>query len=404
MAGQFDEDLIAHIVWDVFHVPWLVYDPAGQLLSGAGSDFLLTLGGDGSRLLQLCREAGGPQVLATELNHLWAGVPVILDGALSHTLVFGPVYTSEPAPNAITEYARSHHLPAVMRDRLAAACQAAPIYPYIDFARLVAAVYAIIYRAEFDVARLVTPGVSPAVVQFSVDAQAYQGRRVYDENYVHATYAFEQQIWDCVRQGELERLKRHLYAGTYGNVGPIGGDPVRQQKNTFICAVTLATRAAIEGGLSPETAYSLSDLYIQQVETMRNVLGIVTLSESMLYDLTTRVRALRRPRTYSKLVTACCNYIEEHVRERLSTAEVAAVTGFSADYVARKFKAETGRSIGDTIRAAKVSEAQALLKYSELSLAEISELLAFSSQSFFTATFKELTGTTPAQFRDNAAG
>jgi AraC-like DNA-binding protein len=82
---------------------------------------------------------------------------------------------------------------------------------------------------------------------------------------------------------------------------------------------------------------------------------------------------------------------------------VAAFTGLNAHYVSQKFREETGQSIKAYIREAKVSEAKSLLKYSQLSLAEISELLSFSSQSFFTATFRQVTGVTPGHYRKTAA-
>lgn len=399
------EDLIRQVVWGVYRIPLLVYSAAGRLQSGApeSDEFLITLTGCRDRLLAACGDSNRPQVASTELNQVWAGVPLEADGKPAGALVLGPVYTSEVTPKPIIDYARSRKLSVTSRERLLAQCQYAPIYPYIEFARLIAVVYTLIYRQEMDLSWLAAVGHAGTTIASPADAQAYQKSRVYDDLYVHATYAFEQQIWDCIREGKPEKLRRHLYSATYGQVGPIGNnDPVRQQKNTFICAVTLATRAGIEGGLSAEVAYSLSDLYIQQVETLRDVLQIMTLNEAMLYDLAARVRDRRRTRAYSRLVNGCCNFIDERVRENLRASQVAAATGFSADHVARKFKQETGRSIRDYIREAKVSEAKSLLKYSELSLAEISELLSFSSQSFFTVVFKETTGMTPGQFRETA--
>ena len=41
---------------------------------------------------------------------------------------------------------------------------------------------------------------------------------------------------------------------------------LRNSKNMFIAGITLFTRAAIEGGVPEETAYALSDGYIQTVE------------------------------------------------------------------------------------------------------------------------------------------
>jgi AraC-like DNA-binding protein len=408
MTVHYDETLIRNIVSSVYHITLLVYDQAGTLQEpksqgGEGAELLFTVTGCKERLLQLCQQSLRPQVISSELNQVWAGLPVIVDANLTRMLVIGPVYTSEISQNSLTDYARSNKLPAGSRERLLAAFQQTPIYAYIEFARLIAMVYYLIYREGMDISLLATAGVSQAAIEFSPEAHTYERKRVYDEKTLHATYAFEQQIWECIREGKLEKLKRHLLSGTYGNVGPIANnDPIRQQKNTFICAVTLATRAAIEGGLSPEVAYSLSDLYIQQVETMKDVLQIMTFTEVMLYDFATRVSNRRRTHSYSKMVNDCCSFIDEHVRERLRVSQVAASIGFNADYASKRFKGETGRSIGEYVKEAKISEARSLLKYSELSIAEISELLSFSSQSFFTSVFRQVTGVTPGQYREKA--
>lgn len=392
----------------VFHVSLLVYDSAGVRLEQISpyqeeDDALFTVKSCGERLLALCAQTGKPQVISSELNQVWAGVPLLEDGALIQMTLVGPIYTSEISENLILDYARSNHLSTQSREKLLAAFKQTPIYPYIEFTRLVAMIYYFLYQEEMDISLLSTAGIPSEIVAQAGEASTFQRSQVYAEKNIHATYAFEQYIWECVREGRLEKLKRHLLkTGTYGNIGPIGNnDPVRQQKNTFICAVTLATRASIDGGLSPEAAYSLSDLYIQQVETMKEVLPIMTLSEAMLYDFTTRVSSHKPTRRYSKMVNDCCNYIDEHTRENLRIADVAQSTGFNVDYVSKKFKEETGIAMGDYIKEAKVSETKSLLKYSELSLAEISELLSFSSQSFFTSVFKQVTGMTPKQFREH---
>lgn len=47
----------------------------------------------------------------------------------------------------------------------------------------------------------------------------------------------------------------------------------------FIAGITLFTRAAIDGGVPEETAYSLSDGYIQTVEECTNSVSIEKLSQ-----------------------------------------------------------------------------------------------------------------------------
>lgn len=407
MAEIFSESDFYRMITSIYHVAVLCYHHDGQQLERISpyqeeDERLFTVTRCSERLRQQCAQSGKPQVIASELNQVWAGVPVIVKGELDRLIIVGPVYTSEISQNLILNYARSNQLSAQSRAILLSAFQQTPIMPYVEFTRLISMLYYYFYHEEMDISLLSTAAIPKEVIAQAGRARAYQKSQVYEENLVHATYAFEQYMLACIREGQLEKLKRHLLqTGTHGNIGSIGNnDPVRQQKNTFICAVTLATREAVEGGLSPEAAYSLSDLYIQQVETMKDVLQIMTLSEAMLYDYATRVSHKKHTHHYSKLVNDCCNFIDEHVHENLRVTEVAAFAGFSPDYVSKKFREETGRTIGDYIRNMKISEAKSLLQYSELALAEISELLSFSTQSFFTSVFKQVTGVTPRQYRE----
>lgn len=407
MEKRLNDAAFYQIISKVYRVSVILYDKTGALLTRLSpyseeDERLFLLTKCSERLFDLCQQTRKPQVISSELNQVWAGVPVMDENTLSQLVVMGPIYTSEISEDLIIDYARTNHLSSPSRKRLLSAFKRTPIYPYIEFTRLISQVYYFHYETEMNISLLTTAGVPKEVLEFSSEVYTHQKEHVYDENFVHATYAFEQYMWECVREGKLEKLKQHLLkSGTFGNIGPIANnDPIRQHKNAVIVAVGLAARSAIAGGLNPEVGYSLGDLYIQQLETMKDVVQILTLAENMLYDFTNRVANLKPTHQYSSLVRACCSFIDEHVRENLRVRDVATHTGLSTYYVSKKFKAETGMSISDYIRNAKVSEAKSLLKYSDLSLAEISELLSFSTQSFFTATFKQVTGITPGQYRE----
>ena len=64
-----------------------------------------------------------------------------------------------------------------------------------------------------------------------------------------------------------------------GTEGILSKDQLRNSKNMFIAGITLFTRATIDGGVPEETAYSLSDGYIQTVEECTNSVSIEKLSQ-----------------------------------------------------------------------------------------------------------------------------
>lgn len=406
MATQAHETVYRNVA-RAYGIAVLVYDSAGILLEQfsphpANDELLFSISNCRERLFQLCRQTQRPQVISGDINQHWAGIPITKGDEITAILVVGPVHTSEFSKSITIDYARSYDLPVQPKERLLEALRQTPVCPYAEFTRLLSMIYAFIYGEDLDVSTLTVVGAAQDDAPAASEKRALRGDRIYSEG-IYPNYRFERYLLECVREGKLERLKRHLATATFTQADlPDERDPIRQQKDMFIIAVTLASRAAIEGGLHPKTAFELSFLYIEQVEMMRDFPSIATLSREMLYDFTTRVSNQRRTRRYTKLINDCCDYIDEHVREDLRVNTIAIFAGLNSHYISRKFKDETGQSISAYIREAKISEAKTLLKYSELPLVEISELLSFSSQSYFTEVFRRATGLTPGQYRENA--
>ena len=66
----------------------------------------------------------------------------------------------------------------------------------------------------------------------------------------------------------------------------------------------------------------------------------------------------------------------------------------------QKFKKETGRNITQYIKERKIERAKMLLISSKQSIQEISDSLGFCNHSYFSETFRQVTGMTPGEFRE----
>mgnify|MGYP006993553055 CR=1 FL=1 len=80
--------------------------------------------------------------------------------------------------------------------------------------------------------------------------------------YEHNTYTQEQQFLRLVRKGDILALREWIALAPAIRGGTLAADQLRQVKNTFMVSATRISRAAIQGGLSTENAFSLSDMYI----------------------------------------------------------------------------------------------------------------------------------------------
>lgn len=218
----------------------------------------------------------------------------------------------------------------------------------------------------------------------------------------HGTWAAEQALLKLVEDGNLEHRKLRSQFSSTGNVGKMSRDnPLRQVKNQIIVYTALCTRAAIRGGLPPETAYSLSDQYIQMAESCSNVSELAEVNHTMQDDFIRRVHRAKNANGISRQIQICLDYIQIHLSERITVETLAQYVGYSETYLSKKFKRETGKSILDYINECRIESAKQMLVSCELSILEISERLGFGTQSYFGAQFKKVTGMSAGEYRNH---
>ncbi|WP_207655776.1 AraC family transcriptional regulator [Vallitalea okinawensis] len=94
-------------------------------------------------------------------------------------------------------------------------------------------------------------------------------------------------------------------------------------------------------------------------------------------------------------------YVEDNVHSPIITKDIATFMYLSDKQVSRIIKKETGISTKQYINKIKLKRAKELLKNSDQSIKEISEMLGFSSEYYFNQFFKREEGYPPGVFRIN---
>lgn len=216
----------------------------------------------------------------------------------------------------------------------------------------------------------------------------------------HGTYQAEQEMLRMVREGDLELVHHIDRMSVTGTVGQLAekGDPLRQLKNTLLVCITLFSRAAIEGGLSPETSYTLCDRYFQSIERINSLSELASIAYTMQRDFVERVHAVRTQKL-SKEMEAACSYIERHLEDALTISSLAAYAGYTEYYFSKKFKRETGMTPAEFIRKKRLEKAALLLRTSDLDVQQIAMRMQFCSQSYFTDSFRKEYGVSPTKYR-----
>jgi len=221
-----------------------------------------------------------------------------------------------------------------------------------------------------------------------------------EEPEFHVPVDFETAICGAIEAGNRTQLERSLFYPVQGRIGRMSSNDLRQQKYSFICMATLASRAAIRGGLPAETAFSLSDLYCQRVDLLSENTLVQNLIYTMLVDYCERVREIQKRPVTSPVISNCLSYISVHLHEPISLEQLSQHCGLCTRSLSLRFKKEMGMGIPEYIHREKLQEAEYLLLHTNYSLSEITSYLNYPSQSYFTEIFKKYNQMTPQQYRE----
>lgn len=224
-----------------------------------------------------------------------------------------------------------------------------------------------------------------------------------EANVTHLEMTSEYQFYKAVASGDMayveDNCRRRCFIDSAGK-GILSKNPLLNVKYHFVVTAALLTRNCVFAGLVQEQAYRLSDFYIQQLDNLSTSEEIEALHRKMVLDYTERMLFLQNEGELSSIVSKCIDYIYKNIQERITVEDLADYVSLSRSHLSRLFKKELNTSISEYIRNRKLDRAKNLLQYSDFSAIEITNYLAFASQSHFIKSFERYTGMTPKKYRD----
>ncbi len=337
------------------------------------------------------REHREPILLSIPYGLSWSAAFEFDSDGLQRIHVFGPTTTTELGYDGISKAVQSTKIPPHWRPKLIRILQRIPVVSTIDFFRHTLMLHYCVTGEQ----------LTNADITFFEPAMARGQREVVARKDRMNTYRTEQALMRMVSEGDLNYksvLQDAASASRGVNISHMGS--LEQVRVSQIVFISLCTRAAIQGGVSPEVAYSRGDAYIQDILDCKTVADAAHIGHTMYDDFIHLVHKGRANPDRSPQIQSCCDYIELHVEEKLTLADIASHIGYADYYLSRKFKAETGFSINNYIKIVKVEKAKTLLLSTDMSIQDICDRLHFGSRSFFAETFKEITGIPPAAYRE----
>ena len=219
--------------------------------------------------------------------------------------------------------------------------------------------------------------------------------------HLHNPYQHDQKKLGSIRAGNLKLLEECQNEVWPGEIGQLADNPLRQEKNLSIVVISIACRAAIDGGVAPQKAFSMSDVFISNIERMTQVLPIQAAVVEYEREFARAVEQVKHDSEHNRYVERAKEYVAEHIDESIRVVQIGEALGINENYLTGLFHKYEGITLQHYIRKEKVRQAKELLLYSSYSCSEIAALLCFSTQSHFSSAFKREVGMTPAKYRES---
>ena len=123
------------------------------------------------------------------------------------------------------------------------------------------------------------------------------------------------------------------------------------------------------------------------------ILGMLFMILSLFLD-----KAMRHHRITDERINRALTYINDHIRESISITQLADAASLSREQFIRLFGRQAGSTPTAYIITRKIHQAQILLAERKMSIKQVSTLLGYDNQSYFSRLFRQHVGMSPSMF------
>jgi len=211
-------------------------------------------------------------------------------------------------------------------------------------------------------------------------------------------YEYEQKLLNKVRIGDRTETREILNLMLASIMLSSPGD-VKVLKARMLELISVLSRAASEGGVDINVLLEKNLSNIDTLIKVENQQDLCAWVGRAVDDFIELVHSRQDSHRISQIKPAI-DFIHSNYEKPITLADVAKSSHLSVSRLAHVFKEQAGITIVDYITNVRIEVAKNLLIATNKSCTEICFEVGYNNQSYFTRTFKDLTGMTPRQFRN----
>lgn len=223
-----------------------------------------------------------------------------------------------------------------------------------------------------------------------------------EAGYLHNTAEWGSWIYDCLKRHDTDGIREALLKVNIDyQPGTLSREDLRSGKNLIVSLISVMVHFAVRDRIiDNELALTAADVCILLCEDTGSHEELLRTAYAGLCKISDLMQSYRE-REYHYLARQAKEYIFQHLHDEIRIKDMADALHVSAEHLSRTFHAAEKVTLKQYILEERVDRAKNLLRFSDITVAEISRYLAFSSQSHFAEIFKKYTGKSPTEYRQD---
>ncbi|MFZ2540000.1 MAG: helix-turn-helix domain-containing protein, partial [Oscillospiraceae bacterium] len=164
--------------------------------------------------------------------------------------------------------------------------------------------------------------------------------------------------------------------------------------------LVLISRAAVEGGADEGHIFSLNAGYFEEINYITTLDELCLWLVEIMNKLTDYVFRFTDVK-HVDIIRKSVDFIRRNYAKKITLEDVASFVYLSPSYFSKVFKDEMELNFNAYLNKIRIEKSKQLLVNDTVKLVDVSGLVGFEDQSYFSKVFKKLTGQTPGKYRES---
>ncbi|MCL2461206.1 MAG: PocR ligand-binding domain-containing protein [Defluviitaleaceae bacterium] len=212
----------------------------------------------------------------------------------------------------------------------------------------------------------------------------------------------EDELLDAMSTGDVKAAKA-LLNELLGHIFFYSGFRFDVIRSRILELIVLLSRAAVKGGADAELIFGLNYEYIRDLDNFKTTEDLAYWLSIVMNRFTDYVFNFVGVK-HADVIYKAVDYMKLHYMEKLTLEEVAGYVYLSAPYFSKVFKDETKTNFNHYLNKIRIEHSKKLLLNQNIPLADVSNLVGYEDQSYYSKVFKKITGLSPLKYRQSRGG